>query len=166
MSDYYNMGRGICSARLKLSTHNNFTKSTSRFWLQLVLTFRYLAITPLGQTQHRCVWSPTIIITLFFSVGDFPSVRFPFQQSKQKRNRKRASYFFFVWSGWWESNPPLKLGKLAYYRCTTPANQIVNVLYINFYKLSSPTFSKIIITMISFISPSLKNFISENDFLK
>ena len=25
------------------------------------------------------------------------------------------------WSGRWESDPPLKLGKLAYYRCTTPA---------------------------------------------
>ena len=31
---------------------------------------------------------------------------------------------FSLWSGWWESNPPLKLGKLAFYQWTTPARWI------------------------------------------
>ncbi len=33
-----------------------------------------------------------------------------------------------VWSGRWESNPHLNLGKVAYYHCTTPAFAVTSRL--------------------------------------
>ena len=32
----------------------------------------------------------------------------------------------FMWSGWRESNPPVQLGKLAFYRWTTPAYSCID----------------------------------------
>ena len=35
--------------------------------------------------------------------------------------KNEQKHKIFLWSGQWESDPPLRLGKPAYYRCTMPA---------------------------------------------
>ena len=64
--------------------------------------FRYLTITPLGQTRHCRVWSPTIVNYFGFSVGDYPSVRIPLKRSHAKRHPWGC---LFAWRKRWDSNP-------------------------------------------------------------
>lgn len=48
-----------------------------------------------------------------------PTILGTFQQKEIVRTVYDSEYCLDDWSRWWESNPPVQLGRLAYYRCIT-----------------------------------------------
>ena len=82
---------------------------------------------------HFFVWS----FVLYHLVGLlFAGSKISFSRKTQFRAQKKSPQGLsqFMWSGWRESNPPVQLGKLAFYRWTTPAyscidNTILSALF-------------------------------------
>ena len=86
----------------------------------------------------RGSWSFFCVIICIISLGGTALRRkqnlFPSQNSIQGTKKEPARTLACLWSGWRESNPPVQLGKLAFYRWTTPAyscidNTILSALF-------------------------------------
>ena len=83
-------------------------------------------------------WSFFCVIICIISLGGTTLRRkqnlFLSQNSIHGTKKEPARTLACLWSGWRESNPPVQLGKLAFYRWTTPAYSCIDntILSLNF----------------------------------
>ena len=64
-----------------------------------------------------------------------PRLRRPMLYPTELQVHNKSPCVFFVWSGWWESDPRSQLGRLEFYHWTTPATLFLQTMPMNYNKM-------------------------------